>query len=73
MKTCSLVLLVKITGILLEVDNSELLHTLESSVFLSSKVDESVIVPQARQVKEAVQEAVQNPLGFQLFKTDQGP
>jgi len=43
----------KITGMLLEIDNSELLHMLESRELLSAKVDEAVQVLQAHQAKEA--------------------
>jgi len=42
----------KITGMLLEIDNSELLHMLESHESLKSKVDEAVAVLQAHQTKE---------------------
>ncbi|KAM9350873.1 polyadenylate-binding protein 1-like isoform 2-T2 [Symphorus nematophorus] len=42
----------KITGMLLEIDNSELLHMLESPESLHSKVDEAIAVLQAHQVKE---------------------
>nr|XP_061808757.1 polyadenylate-binding protein 1-like [Nerophis lumbriciformis] len=45
----------KITGMLLEIDNSELLHMLESPESLSSKVDEAVAVLQAHQAKESTQ------------------
>uniref|UniRef100_V9KMS2 Polyadenylate-binding protein n=3 Tax=Callorhinchus milii TaxID=7868 RepID=V9KMS2_CALMI len=45
----------KITGMLLEIDNSELLHMLESPDSLHSKVDEAVAVLQAHQAKESVQ------------------
>lgn len=43
----------KITGMLLEMDNSELLHMLESNDSLKLKVDEAVQVLQAHQAKEA--------------------
>ncbi|XP_040009951.1 embryonic polyadenylate-binding protein-like isoform X5 [Xiphias gladius] len=42
----------KITGMLLEIDNSELLHMLESPGSLHSKVDEAIAVLQAHQAKE---------------------
>ncbi|XP_056129523.1 embryonic polyadenylate-binding protein-like isoform X2 [Lampris incognitus] len=42
----------KITGMLLEIDNSELLHMLESPESLHSKVEEAVAVLQAHQDKE---------------------
>ncbi|KAG7228206.1 hypothetical protein INR49_013369 [Caranx melampygus] len=41
----------KITGMLLEIDNSELLHMLESPESLQSKVDEAIAVLQAHQAK----------------------
>lgn len=43
----------KITGMLLEIDNAELLHMLDSRESLKAKVDEAVIVLQAHQTKPA--------------------
>ncbi|XP_033120506.1 embryonic polyadenylate-binding protein-like isoform X2 [Anneissia japonica] len=43
----------KITGMLLEIDNAELLHMLKSHDSLSAKVDEAVIVLKAHQAKES--------------------
>ena len=44
----------KITGMLLEIDNAELLHMLDSRESLKAKVDEAVIVLQAHQAKQTV-------------------
>lgn len=42
----------KITGMLLEIDNSELLHMLEHNESLKAKVEEAVAVLQAHQAKQ---------------------
>uniref|UniRef100_A0A2K6TJ56 Polyadenylate-binding protein n=1 Tax=Saimiri boliviensis boliviensis TaxID=39432 RepID=A0A2K6TJ56_SAIBB len=48
----------KIPGVLLEINNSELLHMLESPESLHSKADEAVAVLQAHQSQEAARKAV---------------
>ena len=54
----------KITGMLLEIDNSELLHMLEHNASLKAKVDAAVAVLQAHPAKEmaAVQQQTQQGL-----------
>lgn len=52
----------KITGMLLEIDNSELLHMLEHSESLKAKVEEAVAVLQAHQAKEEISRNTQNPI-----------
>lgn len=42
----------KITGMLLEIDNSDLLHMLEDRASLKNKIDEAVAVLQAHQAKQ---------------------
>ncbi|CAF4264359.1 unnamed protein product, partial [Rotaria sordida] len=43
----------KITGMLLEIDNTELLHMLESSELLKAKVEEAIAILQTYQAKQA--------------------
>ncbi|XP_069744288.1 embryonic polyadenylate-binding protein-like isoform X2 [Narcine bancroftii] len=45
----------KITGMLLEIDNSELLHMFQSQESLRSKVEEAVAVLQAHQARDSMQ------------------
>lgn len=53
----------KITGMLLEIDNIELRHMLESPECLHTKVDEAIAVLQAHQAKETSQKAVSSVAG----------
>lgn len=53
----------KITGMLFKIDNSELLHMLESPESFCSTADEAVAVLQAHQAKEAAQKAVNSATG----------
>ena len=51
----------KVTGMLLEIDNSELVHMLEHHESLKGKVDEAVAVLQAHQAKAAPAAAAAAP------------
>ncbi|ERE86364.1 polyadenylate-binding protein 1 [Cricetulus griseus] len=53
----------KITGMLLEIDNLELRHMLESPECLHTKIDEAIAVLQAHQAKETPQQAVGSVAG----------
>ncbi|XP_062303866.1 polyadenylate-binding protein 1A-like [Osmerus eperlanus] len=48
----------KVTGMLLELDNVEILHLLESPEALHAKVDEAVAVYKAYLAKEAIKNTV---------------
>ncbi|XP_052011713.1 polyadenylate-binding protein 1-like [Apodemus sylvaticus] len=56
----------KITGMLLEIDNSEPLHMLESPESLYSRTEEAVAILQANQAKEAAQRAVGSTSGVPI-------
>ncbi|XP_064231362.1 polyadenylate-binding protein 1 [Aotus nancymaae] len=53
----------KIPGMLLETDDSELLHMLESPESLCSKAEEAIAVLQTHQAKEAAQKAINSATG----------
>ncbi|CAF1461960.1 unnamed protein product [Rotaria sp. Silwood1] len=48
----------KITGMLLEIDNTELLYMLESSELLKAKVEEAIAILQTYQAKQAATNSV---------------
>ncbi|CAF1548531.1 unnamed protein product, partial [Rotaria sp. Silwood1] len=48
----------KITGMLLEIDNTELLYMLESSELLKDKVEEAIAILQTCQAKQAATNSV---------------
>ena len=50
----------KVTGMLLEIDNSELVHMLEHHESLKGKVDEAVAVLQAHQTKATAPAAAES-------------
>lgn len=50
----------KITGMLLEIDNADLIHMLEHQESLKEKVEEAVAVLQAHQAKQAAAAAMKN-------------
>ena len=50
----------KITGMLLEMDNSEILHMLDSHESLKLKVDEAVMVLKAHQEKQQLHQQAIN-------------
>ncbi|CAF1124402.1 unnamed protein product [Rotaria sp. Silwood1] len=66
----------KITGMLLEIDNTELLHMLESSELLKAKVEQAIAILQTYQAKQAATNsaAQQNQISsFKKIKIKQNP
>uniref|UniRef100_A0A8C5H1E9 Polyadenylate-binding protein n=1 Tax=Gouania willdenowi TaxID=441366 RepID=A0A8C5H1E9_GOUWI len=59
----------KITGMLLEIDNSELLHMLETPECLHSKVDEAIAVLQAHQVGNVLHSLQQTLFWFLISES----
>ncbi|CAF3605648.1 unnamed protein product [Rotaria sp. Silwood1] len=66
----------KITGMLLEIDNTELLHMLESSELLKAEVEQAIAILQTYQAKQAATNsaAQQNQISsFKKIKIKQNP
>ncbi|CAF3083232.1 unnamed protein product [Rotaria sp. Silwood2] len=66
----------KITGMLLEIDNTELLHMLESSELLKAKVEQAIAILQTYQAKQAATNsaAQKNQISsFKKIKIKQNP
>lgn len=63
-RSMQLILAGEITGMLLEINNSELVHMLEFPESLLSEADKAVAVLQAHQAKEAAQKVVNSATRF---------
>ncbi|CAF4998814.1 unnamed protein product [Rotaria sp. Silwood1] len=66
----------KITGMLLEIDNTELLHMLESSELLKAEVEQAIAILQTYQAKQAATNsaAQKNQISsFKKIKIQQNP